>query len=106
MGTAFKKTPQNLAFYLAAMGSAGGPAGYSPWSPGSSQTGAPSRPQAAGWSMPSGVSHYDYDPNAFSPVGAASVNNIGQGTSFDNKDGDPVNGRTSLNAAIVHNVNQ
>ncbi|XP_042366645.1 homeobox protein NANOG [Plectropomus leopardus] len=91
MEAAFKKTaPQNLAFYLAAMGSAAGSAGYPPWSPSSSQHAVPSnRPQAAGWSMPPGVGHYEYNPNAFNPASAGSVNISGQDTSFDGKDGEP-----------------
>lgn len=93
MEAALKKTaPQNLAFYLAAMGSAAGSAGYSPWSSSLSQTAAPSRPQVAGgWSMPPGVGHYEHNPNAFSPASAPSANNTGQDTSFDSKEGEPIN---------------
>uniref|UniRef100_A0A3B4WV70 Nanog homeobox n=1 Tax=Seriola lalandi dorsalis TaxID=1841481 RepID=A0A3B4WV70_SERLL len=48
---ALKKTaPQNVAFYLAAMGSA---------------TAVSTRPQATGWSMPPGVGQYEYSPNVF-----------------------------------------
>ncbi|XP_054478477.1 homeobox protein NANOG [Anoplopoma fimbria] len=107
METAFKRTtPQNMAFYLAAMGSAAGSAGYPSWSPSSSQTAMPSRPQVAGWSMPPGVSHYEYNPNVFHTASAASANNTGQDTSFDSKDGEPVNSHGSLNTPIVHNGSQ
>ncbi|XP_073344725.1 homeobox protein NANOG [Pagrus major] len=104
MEAAFKKTaPQNLAFYLAAMGSTAGSAGYSSWSSGPPQTAVPTRPQAAGWSMPPGVSHYEYNPSAFTSASVASANNTGQDTSFEGKDGEPVSSRSS---AIVHNISQ
>lgn len=104
MEAAFKKTaPQNLAFYLAAMGSAAGSAGYSSWSSAPPQTAVPARPQAAGWSMPPGVSHYEYNPSAFTSASVASANNTGQDASFEGKDGEPVNSRSS---AIVQNVSQ
>uniref|UniRef100_A0A3Q3W506 Homeobox domain-containing protein n=1 Tax=Mola mola TaxID=94237 RepID=A0A3Q3W506_MOLML len=91
MGSAFKKTdPQNLALYLAAMGS----------------TAVPSRPQAGGWSMPQGISHYEYNPNAFNSAGVASANNTGHNTSFEGKDGEAVNSRSSLNTVKVHNISQ
>ncbi|XP_070784195.1 homeobox protein NANOG [Enoplosus armatus] len=97
MEAAFKKTsPQNLAFYLAAMGSAAGSAGYPSWSSGSPQTVVPTRPQAAGWSMPPGVSHYEYNPSAFNSASATSANNTGPDTSFESKDGEPVNSRSSF----------
>ncbi|AWP20840.1 Homeodomain transcription factor Nanog [Scophthalmus maximus] len=83
METDFKKaTPQNLAFYLAAMGSAAGSAGYPSWSPGPSQTAVPARPQAVGWSMPPGVGHYDYNTNTF--------NSPGHDTSFESKEDEHV----------------
>lgn len=107
MEATFKKTtPQNLAFYLAAMGSAAGSAGYPSWSPGTPQTAMPTRPQAAGWSMPPSVSHYDYNPIAFNSGSVASANNTGHDTSFDSQDGEPINSRSSLNTAIVHNTSQ
>ncbi len=103
MEAAFKKTaPQNLAFYLAAVGSAAGSAGYPTWSSGQHQTAVPTRPQAAGWPMPSGVSHYEYNPSAYNPAGVASAHN----TSCESKEEEPVNGRSSLNTAIAHNVSQ
>ncbi|KAM7370067.1 hypothetical protein PAMP_011352 [Pampus punctatissimus] len=95
MEAAFKKTaPQNLAFYLAAMGSTAGSAGYPSWSSNTSQTAVTHRPQAAGWSMPPGVSHYEFNP----------ASNAEQDTSFDSKDGEPVNNSSSLNTAAVHNT--
>ncbi|XP_059182743.1 homeobox protein NANOG [Centropristis striata] len=107
MEAAFKKTaPQNLAFYLAAMGSAAGSAGYPSWSPSSSQTAVPSRPQAAGWSMPSGVNHYEYNPNAFNPTSTTSANNTVQETSFDREDGEPVGSLRAINTPMVHNGSQ
>ncbi|XP_067434701.1 homeobox protein NANOG [Thunnus thynnus] len=97
MEAAFKKTaPQNLAFYLAAMGSTAGSAGYPSWSSSTSQNAVPPRPQAAGWSMPPGVSHYEFNP----------ISNADHDTSFDGKDGKPVNSRGSLNTAIVQNASQ
>nr|UNA88630.1 nanog homeobox [Centropyge vrolikii] len=106
MEAAFKKTtPQNLAFYLAAMGSAAGSGGYPSWSSGPPQTAVPTRPQAAGWSMPPGVSHYEYNPNAYNPASVASAN-TGHDTSFESVDCEPVNNRGTLNTAIVHNVSQ
>ncbi|XP_050922897.1 homeobox protein NANOG isoform X3 [Lates calcarifer] len=104
MEAAFKKTaPQNLAFYLATMGSTAGSAGYPSWSSTSSQTAVPTRPQATSWSMPAGVSHYEYNPNAFNP---STANNAGHDMSFENKDEEPVNSRSSLNTAIAHNGGQ
>nr|XP_046226680.1 homeobox protein NANOG isoform X2 [Scatophagus argus] len=96
METAFKKTaPQNPAFYVAAMGSA---AGYPSWSPGP--------PQAPGWSMPPGISHYEYNPSAFSSASVASASNPRQDASFESKEVEPVNGRSSLNATVAHNISQ
>ncbi|XP_034416061.1 homeobox protein NANOG [Cyclopterus lumpus] len=122
METAFKKTtPQNMAFYLAAMGSAAmgsaamgsaamgsaaGSAGYPSWSPNSSQTAMPSRPQVSGWSMPPGVSHYEYNPNVFHSASATSANNTGPDTSFDSKEGEPVVNHGPLNMSMVHNGSQ
>ncbi|XP_070842559.1 homeobox protein NANOG [Chaetodon trifascialis] len=107
MEAAFKKTaPQNLAFYLATMGSAAGSGGYPSWSPGLPQTAMPSRPHAAGWSMPPGISPYDYNPSAFNSASVASASNTGHDTSFDCKDVEPVNSRSSLNIAITHNIGQ
>lgn len=84
-----KSAPQNLAFYLAAMGGAAGPAGYPTWSPNSSQTAVPTRPpQPTGWSMPPGVSHYEYSASAFN---SSSANNTGHDLSFETKDEEPVN---------------
>ncbi|XP_034428154.1 homeobox protein NANOG [Hippoglossus hippoglossus] len=78
-----KATPQNLAFYLAAMGGTPGSAGYPSWSAASSQTAMPTRPQATGWSMPPGINHYEYNHNAFN---ASTANNTGHNTSFETKD--------------------
>ncbi|XP_062297960.1 homeobox protein NANOG [Scomber scombrus] len=95
MEAAFKKnSPQNLAFYLAAMGSTTGTAGYPPWSSSSSQNAVPPRPQATGWSMPPGVSPFEFNP----------ASNAELDTSFDGKDGKPVNSHNSLNTAIAHNA--
>ncbi|KAM6971259.1 homeobox protein NANOG isoform 2-T2 [Tautogolabrus adspersus] len=104
MEAAFKKTaPQNLAFYLAAMNSTAGSAGYPSWSSGSSQTGMPTKPQATGWSMPPGVAHYEFNHSAFN---SASANDTGHDTSFEGKDEEPVNIRSSITSAIVKNVSQ
>ncbi|XP_070709355.1 homeobox protein NANOG [Pempheris klunzingeri] len=106
MEAAFKKaTPQNVAFYLAAMGSAAGSAGYPSWSSVTPQTAMPTRPQAAGWSMPQGVGHYDYNPSAFNSTSVASAN-TGHDASFESQDGEAVNGRSSANTAIVQNSSQ
>ncbi|XP_060950213.1 homeobox protein NANOG [Limanda limanda] len=83
-----KATPQNLAYYLAAMGGAPGPAGYPSWPATSSQTAMPTRPPATGWSMPPGINHYEYNHNAFN---ASTANNTGHNTSFETKDEEPVN---------------
>lgn len=104
MEAAFRKAaPQNLAFYLAAMGGAAGSAGYPSWSSNSSQTAVPTRPQVAGWSMPPGVSHYEYNPSAFNP---AAANNTVHDASFESQDGEPVNSCSSLSTSIVQNGNQ
>ncbi|KAI9542790.1 hypothetical protein NQZ68_016093 [Dissostichus eleginoides] len=98
METSFKKAaPQNLAFYLAAMNSVAGSAGYPPWPPGSSQTAVPPRPQA--WSMPPGVNHYECHPwHSTQPA-----NNTGHDTRFESKDGEAVDYRGT---AMVHNAGQ
>uniref|UniRef100_A0A665X5I3 Nanog homeobox n=1 Tax=Echeneis naucrates TaxID=173247 RepID=A0A665X5I3_ECHNA len=89
MEAALKKpVPQNLAFYLASIGNAPGPAGYPSWSSTSSQTAVHSRPQPSGWPMPPGVSHYEYNPNVFNSSSAAST---GHNMSFETKDQEPVN---------------
>lgn len=101
MDAAFRKTaPQNLAFYLAAVGSAAGSAGYPPWSSNSSQTSVPAMSQVAGWSMPPGVGHYQYNPNTFNSFAA---NNTVHDTSFESQDGEPVNG---FSTSIVQNTSQ
>ncbi|CAB1457446.1 unnamed protein product [Pleuronectes platessa] len=81
-------TPQNLAFYLAAMGGSQGSAGYPSWSAASSQTAMPTRPPATGWSMPPSINHYEYNHNASN---ASTANNTGHNTSFETKDEEPVN---------------
>uniref|UniRef100_A0A3B4ZSU9 Homeobox protein Nkx-2.6-like n=1 Tax=Stegastes partitus TaxID=144197 RepID=A0A3B4ZSU9_9TELE len=87
MEAAFKKTtPQNLAFYLAAM--------------------APNRPQMTSWSMPQGVGNYEYNPSPFNLAPVAALNNFGHDPSFENNDGVPVNTQSSLNAAMAHNTGQ
>lgn len=104
MEAAFKKTaPKNLAFYLAAMGSAAGSAGYPSWSSTSSQSIVPNRPQATGWSMPPGFSYYEYNPSAFT---SSTANNTGHDISLEIKDDEPANNRSSLYTAIGHNANQ
>nr|XP_040023388.1 homeobox protein NANOG [Gasterosteus aculeatus aculeatus] len=104
METAFKKTaPQNMAFYLAAMGSAAGSAGYPSWSPGASQNPMPHRPQMACWSMPPGGGHYEYNPNAFHPASATTANNAGEDMSLEGKGAAAVNSHGSLNTSMVHN---
>ncbi|XP_041670067.1 homeobox protein NANOG isoform X2 [Cheilinus undulatus] len=102
MEAAFKKTaPQNLAFYLAAMSSTAGSAGFPSWSSGSTQTGMPPRPQPNGWSMPPNVSHIEYNHSAFT-----SASNTGNDTGFEVKDGDSVSIRSSMMPVIVKNVSQ
>ncbi|XP_019942791.2 homeobox protein NANOG [Paralichthys olivaceus] len=83
-----KATPQNLAFYLAAMGGTPGSAGYPSWSTASSQNSMPTRPQTTGWSMPPGINHYEYNPNAYN---ASTSINTGHNTSFETKDEESVN---------------
>nr|XP_020470948.1 homeobox protein vent1-like [Monopterus albus] len=85
MEAAFRKTaPQNLAFYLAAVGGAAGSTGYPSWSSSTSQTAVSTRAQVAGWTMPTGVTHYEHNSNAFNP---AAANNTSPDLSFDSKDG-------------------
>uniref|UniRef100_A0A3B4ZU30 Homeobox protein Nkx-2.6-like n=1 Tax=Stegastes partitus TaxID=144197 RepID=A0A3B4ZU30_9TELE len=105
MEAAFKKTtPQNLAFYLAAMGT--GSPGYPAWSSTSPQAAAPNRPQMTSWSMPQGVGNYEYNPSPFNLAPVAALNNFGHDPSFENNDGVPVNTQSSLNAAMAHNTGQ
>lgn len=98
MQAAFKKTPQNLAYYLAAVGGAARSAGYPPWSPESSQAAVPNRPYTAGWSVPQGGGPFDYSPNTF------HSNNYMQTERGERKEGEPVS--SSLNTAVVHDGNQ
>ncbi|CAJ1082428.1 homeobox protein NANOG [Xyrichtys novacula] len=103
MEAAMKNTsPQNLAFYLAAMRSAAGSAGYPSWPTSSQQLGLQSRPQAAGWSMPPGVPTHEYNHNAFSSV---SVNNTGRNFSYEDKDGE-VGIQSTMSPAMVHDISQ
>ncbi|XP_071764982.1 homeobox protein NANOG [Centroberyx gerrardi] len=105
---AFKKaTPQNLAYYLAAVGAAGS-AGYPSWSPASPQTAAgTTRPQAASWPVTPAVGHYDYNPNAFSTAsGAAVATTSVHNPSCDSKNGEPAHSRSPLHMAMVHNSSQ
>ncbi|XP_047424518.1 homeobox protein NANOG [Mugil cephalus] len=106
METAFKKTaPQNLSFYLAAMDSAAGSAGYPSWSSGSLQAGVSNRPQVTGWSVPPGVGHYEYVPMAFNAAGVATAN-AGLEAGYESKDGEPVDSQSSLNKVVLHNASQ
>lgn len=107
MEAAFRKTaPQNLAFYLAALGSTARSAGHPSWSSNPHQTAVPIRPQTGGLSMPPGISHYEYNPSAFNLASVASANNTGHDPSFERKDGGAVNSRSSLNTVIVRNSSQ
>ncbi|KAM6900526.1 homeobox protein NANOG [Xenentodon cancila] len=106
MEAAFKSTPQNLAFYLHAVGGAPRPAGYHSWSPSSSQGAVSNRPPVSGWSMPLDGGRYDYNPNAFNPAGANAVNNFEHNASFETKDGESGGTQTHLNAAMGHNASQ
>ncbi|CAG5895779.1 unnamed protein product [Menidia menidia] len=105
MEAAFKKNPQNLAFYLATMGGAG-TAGYPPWPSSSPQGAVPNRPQVPGWSMPPGGGHFEYNAGAYSSPCANTVNNFGHNTGFESKGGESVGSPTSLNTAVVHNPRQ
>uniref|UniRef100_A0A673B303 Nanog homeobox n=1 Tax=Sphaeramia orbicularis TaxID=375764 RepID=A0A673B303_9TELE len=87
ISAAFKNPPPNLAFYLAAVGSA----------PGS--TTFPNSPQTPSWPVPAVVGPYEYPPSAFNPV---IVNTTSQDTSFS-KDQEQIN-RSPLGAATEHNV--
>lgn len=88
------------------MGSAAGSAGYPSWSSGTHQAAVPTRPQAGGWPLPPGIGHYEYNPTVFNTAGMASANNTGHNTSFESKDVEAINGRSSLNPVIVHNISQ
>ncbi|XP_037311975.2 homeobox protein NANOG [Pungitius pungitius] len=109
METAFKKTaPQNMAFYLAAMGSAAaaaaaGSAGYPSWSSGSSQNARPHRPPMGCWAIPHGGGHYEYNPNVFHSASVTTTNNAGEDMSLEGKGGEAVNSHGSLNTSMVHN---
>ncbi|KAM9839673.1 homeobox protein NANOG [Aulostomus maculatus] len=102
MEAALKKTaPQNLAFYLAAMGSAAGSAGYPSWPPSSPQAALPTRPQAASWSVPQGTNHYEFNTSAFNSAPTTEPDAV-----FDCKDGEATNGHGSINPAMVPHCSQ
>lgn len=104
---AFKtRAPQNLAYYLAAVGAAGS-AGYPSWSSTPSQTAAATRPQATSWHVTPPVGHYEYNPNAFSTASITTAANTSvQNTSCDSKDGEPAHASSPLQMAMVHNPSQ
>ncbi|MED6293015.1 hypothetical protein CHARACLAT_006474 [Characodon lateralis] len=82
MGPAFQKTPQNLGYYLAAVGGTAGSAGYQPWPANAPQATVPNQHHAAGWSVPQGGGPFDCNPNAFNSnnyVHAASFESKGEG---------------------------
>ncbi|XP_029003144.1 homeobox protein NANOG [Betta splendens] len=90
--TAYRKpAPQNLAFYMAAMSNAAGPAGYPTWSP---QPVVPHRPQVTGWCLPQRVGQYMFNP--------AAANDLNE-SSFESQDGEPANSSGSLITSVVHN---
>ncbi|XP_077410461.1 homeobox protein NANOG [Vanacampus margaritifer] len=102
MDAAFKKIgPQNLAFYLARMGSSAGSAPFSTWSSGTPQAADLTRPQTAGWAVPPGINQYEYNPVAFHSSG-----NTEPDTSFDGKDAEAVTSQNSSNTVIVHSMDQ
>ncbi|CAL8398312.1 unnamed protein product [Arctogadus glacialis] len=74
-GGVYKNTaPQNLAYYLAAMGAAGTASYHGSWSTGGPRTNPlPSRPEGHGWPMASSAhqqQQYDYsNPSAYSASG-------------------------------------
>uniref|UniRef100_A0A3Q2T2M8 Homeobox protein Hox-A3-like n=1 Tax=Fundulus heteroclitus TaxID=8078 RepID=A0A3Q2T2M8_FUNHE len=84
MEAAFAKSPQNLAYYLAAMGGAGGSGGYPPWSANGPLAAVPNRPHPARWPVPQGGAPFDYSPNAF------NTNNYAHAASFDGTEGGAV----------------
>ncbi|XP_005803735.1 homeobox protein Hox-D3-like [Xiphophorus maculatus] len=98
MEAAFKKTPPNLAYYLAAVGSTPGSAGYPPWSTNASQASVSNQPHNARWAVPQGGGPFDYSPNTF------NSNAYMHAARFESKEGEPVN--SSLNTAVMHNGNQ
>lgn len=102
MEAAFKKNVPNLAYYLAAMSSTAAPAGYQSW-PSSSPHLVPTRPKAAGWSVPSGVTPYEYNHNAFNSV---PVNNSVRNPSFEEKDVEAVGICNSITPVILQNATQ
>ncbi|XP_061661754.1 homeobox protein NANOG [Syngnathoides biaculeatus] len=82
MEAPFKNSaPQNLAFYLATMGSTAASTPYPTWSSGTPQAVMPTRSQAVGWSMPTGINQYKCNPGVFHPTGNTEPDN-----SFDRKD--------------------
>ncbi|KAF3703448.1 Homeobox protein NANOG Homeobox transcription factor Nanog [Channa argus] len=104
MPTPFREPPlQNMNFCLAAMGNTAGSSGYASWSSNTSQNAVPTRPQMDGWSIPPGVGHYEYNPNAFNPPPA---NNTFYDTGFRGQNIEPVNSCCFVNTGIVHNASQ
>ncbi|MEQ2222688.1 hypothetical protein ILYODFUR_028958 [Ilyodon furcidens] len=92
MGTAFQKTPQQVAYYLAAVGGPSGSAGYQPWSTNALQATVPNQQHVAGWSVPQGGGPFDYNPNAF------NSNNYVHAASFE--------ARGKENTPVGHDGNQ
>ncbi|XP_077364930.1 homeobox protein NANOG [Festucalex cinctus] len=101
MDAAFKIGPQNLAFYLARMGSSAGSAPYSTWPTGTPQAADLTRPQTASWAVPPSINQYDCNPGAFH-----SSDNTEPDTSFDGKDAETVTSQNSSNTFILHNMDQ
>lgn len=101
---------QNLSYYLAAMGAATGAPGYPPLPSAASSQPSASRPQAANWSMPPPVTHYEYNPNAFSNAGASvAVGDAGgddSDTSFDGDERDAARMPSPLCMAMGHNASR
>ncbi|XP_051909980.1 homeobox protein NANOG [Hippocampus zosterae] len=104
MDAAFKQpAPQNLAFYLARMGSSGGSAPLSAWSSGAPQAAMSARPQAVGWAAPApaGINQHEYNSGVFQSTG-----NMEPDAAFDGKDAASVTSQNSPMTVIVPNVGQ
>ncbi|KAK0149757.1 Homeobox protein NANOG [Merluccius polli] len=102
-GGVYKNTPhQNLAYYLAAMGTAGY---HGSWSTGGLHTASlPSRPQGPGWPMAPAANPqqpYDYSsPSAYSVTGPLPASSADSSANSDSRADSP------LRMALVQNAGQ
>ncbi|XP_008436897.1 homeobox protein NANOG [Poecilia reticulata] len=98
METAFKKTPPNMSYYLAAVGGTAGSSGFSQWPANTSQAPVPNQPDNDRWPVPQGGGPFDYSSNTFNST------NYMHAAHFESKEGEAVN--SPLNPAVMHHGNQ